>query len=115
MPRPQPKKHTITVDEAAKITARHRNQASARAANKRIKDGDLGGLFTKEEVISMLQNPKAKYLRFYYGQSEEGSQELVLLSADADGNDLMGDEAVALDSHLPCPPFCPDAPSLLRG
>ena len=115
MPKPQPKKHTISVEAAARICERHRNKANARGVNKKAADGELGGLFTKEEVISMLQNPKAKYLRFYYGESEEGGSELVLLSADADGNDLTDEGALMLDSHLPCPPFCPDTPSLLRG
>ena len=115
MPRPQPKKHAIAVEEAARITERHRKKANARSAAKKVDDGDLGGLFTKEEVISMLQNPKAKYLRFYYGENEEGGRELVLLAADEVGNDLIADDATPLDSHWPCPPFCPEMASVLRG
>lgn len=115
MPKPQPKKHTISVEAAARICERHRNKANARGVNKKAKDGELGGLFTKEEVISMLQNPKAQYLRFYYGENEEGGPELVLLAADESGNDLIADDALTLDSHWPCPPFCPEMTSVLRG
>lgn len=114
MPRPEPKKHAITVEEAARICERHRSQATARSA-KKATEGDLGGLFTKEEVVSMLKNPKARFLRFYYGENEKGGRELVLLAADADGNDLITDGSIALDSHWPCPPFCPEMASVLRG
>jgi hypothetical protein len=112
---PQPKSHEIDLKTAAEMTARHRSQVTIQGA-KKAGDGDLGGLFTKEAVIKLLENPNARYLRFYYGRNAQGGRELVLAAADGAGNDLIGDQGVGtLDGHFPCPPWCPTSASTLRG
>jgi hypothetical protein len=110
----QPRNHVMAAADAARITARHRalaTVAGARAAG----EGDLGGLFSRDAIEQLMSQPGAAYLRFYYGRNDRGGRELVLVAADQDGNDLLDQGAVALDSHWPCPPFCPPSPSALRG
>lgn len=109
---PQPKDHVIDLKAAAEMTARHRGVATVQGA-RAAGEGDLGGMFTKEAVIKLLERPDARFLRFYYGRNAKGGRELVLVASDVDGNDLTG-ENTALDGHLPCPPWCPTG-SALRG
>ncbi|MGQ0650350.1 MAG: hypothetical protein ACT4P7_22645 [Gemmatimonadaceae bacterium] len=108
---PQPKSHDIEIQTAAALTERHRRQVTVQGT-RGASEGDLGGLFTKEAVVKLLQQPHAKFLRFYYGRNEKGGRELVLVAADANGDDIT---ALAMDGHLPCPPVCPPTASVLRG
>ena len=109
---PQPKDHIVDLKTAAEMTARHRGVATVQGT-RQAGEGDLGGLFARDAVVKLLQHPDAKFLRFYYGRNARGGRELVLVAADADGNDLTTTSDV-LDTHLPCPPFCPTGSSL-RG
>ncbi len=107
---PQPKDHVIDLKKAAEMTARHRGVATVQGA-RAAGEGDLGGLFSKDAVVKLLEHPNARFLRFYYGRNERGGRELVLVASDGDGNDIT---STALDTHLPCPPWCPTG-STLRG
>ena len=69
-------------------------------------------MFMKDQVLTLLQQDGARFLRFYYGRNAAGGSELILVAADADGNDIT---ALTLDGHYPCPPFCPDGGSDLLG
>ena len=108
---PQARNHDIDLDGAAKLTERHRRQATVQGT-RGAGEGDLGGLFSKEAVAKLLSQPGAKFLRFYYGRNERGGKELVLVAADEQGNDIT---ALAMDGHFPCPPWCPPGASALRG
>lgn len=108
---PQPRNHEIDLATAAAMTGRHRAGATVQGTRK-AEEGALGGLFAAEQVQKLLAQGGAKYLRFYYGRNEKGARELVLVAADANGNDIT---SLALDGHWPCPPFCPDTFSALRG
>jgi hypothetical protein len=110
---PQPKDHRIDLKAAAAMTARHRGVATVAGARPAA-EGDLGGMFSRDAVIKLLERTDAKFLRFYYGRNERGGRELILVASDADGNDLTGDDS-ALDTHFPCPPWCPGGGSALRG
>jgi hypothetical protein len=73
-------------------------------------------MFAKDAVVKLLEHPNARYLRFYYGRNAAGGREVVLVAADANGDDLTSDAgAGVLDGHYPCPPFCPTTVSALRG
>jgi hypothetical protein len=110
----QPRTHLIDAADAARLTARHRSLATV-SGTRAAGEGDLGGLFTRDAILQLMNQPGAAYLRFYYGRNDRGGRELVLVAADQDGNDLTGGGAAVLDTHWPCPPFCPPSPSALRG
>ena len=58
----------------------------------------------------------AAYLRYYHARDEKGEAHLILVAADEGGNDIvLGGDAKVMDMHWPCPPFCPEAASVLRG
>lgn len=111
---PKTRKHKVSLKTAAKLTERHRQAVTKRARGKKatVPAGELGGLFLKGAVAGLLQHPGAEYMRFYYGTTTKGERALVLVASDAEGNDLATTE---LDSHFPCPPYCPPTDSLLRG
>ena len=108
---PQARNHEIELAAAAAMTARHRAQTTVQGT-RAAGEGDYGGMFSKEAILRLLDQPNAQHLRFYYGRNQRGGKELVLVAADTDGNDIA---ELAMDGHLPCPPFCPVNPSVLRG
>lgn len=108
---PQPRNHLIDLPTAAAMTERHRRQVTA-AGTQRAADGELGGMFTREAIQTLLAQSGARFLRFYYGRNAQGGRELVLVAADELGNDLTD---ITMDGHLPCPPVCPVTESPLRG
>jgi hypothetical protein len=110
----QPRDHAISVDAAAKLTARHRERATAEGTRK-VGDGELGGAFTKHAIIALLNQPQAAYLRYYHARDEQGEPHLVLVAVDEEGNDMTNGSAAVLDTHFPCPPICPPMASPLRG
>ena len=110
----QPRDHGISVDDAAKLTARHREAATAQGA-RQAADGELGGAFTKKAVMALLEQPNAAYLRYYHARDDKGEPHVVLVAADRNGNDITGAGAAILDTHFPCPPMCPVLASPLRG
>ncbi len=115
MTAPQPRNHEIDLKTATEMTERHRKGVTVQGSRAPA-EGDLGGMFSRDAVIKLLSQTNAQYLRFYYGRNAKGGRELVLVAADANGNDLTGDGGVgALDGHIPCPPFCPNTFSALRG
>ncbi len=108
------REHRITTAEAAEMTARHRNQATVSGARK-PEEGAMGGLFSRKAVLELLSRPDAEYLRYYHARDKEGKRTLVLVAADATGNDLLDAGSMVLDQHWPCPPYCPATTSALRG
>lgn len=106
--------HRISTTEAAEMTGRHRNQATISGARK-AEDGALGGMFSAKAVLDLLSQSGAEYLRYYHARDKEGKRTLVLVAADANGNDLLDAGSQVLDQHWPCPPYCPELTSALRG
>ena len=111
MPAPPPKDQKIDMKAAAAMTERHRRQVTP-PGSRGAHEGELGGMFAKDAILSLLEQEGARYLRFYHGRNEKGGRELILVAADEEGNDI---EAIAIDGHWPCPPFCPETTSMLRG
>ena len=135
--------HTITAAEAAELTRRHRTIESsstggasgtvagsttgvaagvaavagsgAEEAARTPEQGALGGLFSKKAILSLLSRTDAQFLRYYHARDNDGKRTLVLVAADASGNDLLDGGAQTLDHHWPCPPYCPTEASALRG
>ena len=107
--------HRVSAADATDMTRRHRSQATVSGA-RAPEEGALGGMFTKQSVLAMLSRADAEYLRYYHARDSSGKRTLVLVAADAQGNDLVDVAApTLLDHHFPCPPYCPTTASILRG
>jgi hypothetical protein len=104
--RPEARDHRVTRDHAVKMHQRHIGARRARGAKA---NGSVGGLFSRDAVMTLLQQPGAEYMRFYYGMHEDGTPGIVLAASDANLALVGGDDALLLDQHYLCPPFCPPA------
>lgn len=108
------REHAVDSADAADLTRRHRGQVTVAGA-RAPEEGSLGGLFSKRAVLALLSRADAEYLRYYHGRDANGRRTLVLVAADANGNDLLDGGTSTLDRHWPCPPYCPEVASVLRG
>lgn len=114
------------------MTRRHRGIAAAPApdagtsggaiaglrdtlATRPPEEGTLGGLFSKKAILALLSRADAEFLRYYHALDKDGKRAIVLVAADAKGNDLLDGGTQTLNHHWPCPPFCPPEASALRG
>jgi len=103
----------ITLAEAKAYTERFRKVSPA---------SEKGGFFWGEGIAAILAQPGCVGLRYYHGIDENGNYQIVLVGVDGNGNDILtttsyrrkraavalsGDEAVILDRHWQCPPWCP--------
>lgn len=111
----------VSVATAADYTRRY--QKSAPASEK-------AGFFFADGLRQLLEQPGVAGMRIYHGLDETGRYRMVLVGVDAEGNDIVkgasrpkptaqvkalmaagSGEAVLLDTHFPCPPWCPrDSP-----
>lgn len=96
MPFPPKRDHKIPLDAAAALTRRYRDGAG--------KGAQLAGMFPRDVFETLLAEAGCAGVRIYYGQSETGSREIVLVGVDGDGNDMT--TAELFDMSLPCPPYC---------
>lgn len=123
----------IELDRAVELTQRYRKASPA---------SEHGGFFFAEGVRELLEQPGCAGLRYYHGLDENFAYQIVLVGVDGDGNDIVkpprapgkgkgkggkaekgekvtralalgGGEAVLLDMHFPCPPFCSPGSPLL--
>lgn len=123
-PLPPRRDHKITLPKAIEFVKRY--QRSSPASEK-------GGFFWADPVRKLLSQPGVVGLRYYHGVDEEGRYRIVLVGVDQDGEDIVrqvvgggppakgsggkiaktaktasgGGEAILLQEHFPCPPFCP--------
>ena len=93
---PPKRDHKITLEAAAALTRRYRQSAGQGAQR--------AGMFPREVFETLLTQSGCAGVRIYYGQSENGSRELVLVGVDSEGNDQTSAEL--FDVSLPCPPYC---------
>jgi hypothetical protein len=93
---PQPRDHRIALDTAAALTRRYRETAGP--ATQRAQ------MFPSDVFEGILKQPGCQGIRVYYGRSENGTMELVLVGVDSDGNDMTA--GVIDDRGFPCPPVC---------
>lgn len=118
----------ITLQAAIDLTQRYRKAAPA---------SEHGGFFWTEGIQAILSQPGCVGLRYYHGLDAEARYQIVLVGVDAHGNDITkgvalpakssrsakgatttammfsDGDAVLLDRHWPCPPYCPPDGSLL--
>lgn len=62
-----------------------------------------GYFFGKSKLQTLVQQTGSKGLRIYFGQNADGELTLVLVSADASGNDNLNN---ILDTGVGCPDVC---------
>ena len=86
--------HDISLSEAAVMTGAYRTANPGKL---------IGGLFTKEAVELVLDQPLCTSFRYYFALKANGDQTIVLVGVDAAGNDLVNGQLA--DSAKPCPPF----------
>lgn len=110
----------IALQDAVELTQRYRKSAPA---------SEHAGFFWAEGIQEILTQPGCVGLRYYHGLGADGAYRMVLVGVDAEGNDITapttskrsklgaagarGGEAVLLDHHFPCPPYCPSDSPLL--
>jgi len=88
--------HSITLEEAAKMTASYR---------KTITSSDVrAAAFGKKAITEILNQDGCIGMRMYYAKNDDGNITLVLVGMKEDGNDMY-DENLAEWAAL-CPPFC---------
>jgi hypothetical protein len=117
-PRKLPSKPTnqqITLAKAVEYTKRY--QRSAPASEK-------AGFFFAAGLRKLLGQRGVHGMRIYHGLDKDGRYRMVLVGVDKDGSDIAGSSAaprratkmaaslssgqeVLLDTHFPCPPWCP--------
>lgn len=93
---PQPRDHRIALDTATALTRRYREAVGPGAQRAQ--------LFPRDVFEAILKQAGCAGVRIYYGRTENGTMELVLVGVDSDGNDMTG--GVIEDRSFPCPPVC---------
>jgi hypothetical protein len=90
--------HSISFEDAADLTKNYREQMSI----GQIK----GGYFSKEAVLSILDQENCVGIRYFYGLDESDRQVLVVVGVDENEDDLIGEEYVCIEMSIPCPSRC---------
>lgn len=88
--------HSITLEEAAQLTAKYRQGVGEKAIK--------GGFFGKTALKNIIDQKGCVGIKFYYGQNGDGKPCLVLVGADASDNDMTS--GLLAERQLPCPPYC---------
>ncbi|MEP7344438.1 MAG: hypothetical protein ABI877_04200 [Gemmatimonadaceae bacterium] len=96
------REHSISWGRAQDLIKAHRSTPSVAAV---ATEGVFGGAFKKKDVVKLLSQPDCAFLRIYYGRNDDGTPAMVLVGVDGDRNDMSA--GVVLDTHFPCPPWCP--------
>lgn len=113
---PPQESQRITLAAAVELTQRYRKAAPA---------SEHAGFFWAEGIKAILEQPGCVGIRYYHGLSADGAYSPVVVGVDEKGNDITAvtkgrraaaaatGDAVLLDHHYPCPPFCPTESPLL--
>lgn len=101
MPR-EPRDHRMPLQAAAALTRRFREHAGKGAAH--------GGMFIKQALMELLNQPGCEGVRIYYGREEGGDPALVLVGVNSADTDMT--DGTILEKAFPCPPFCGTASPL---
>ncbi len=96
--------HNITLDQAAKYVQNFKNFPKTPTTK--------GGFFARNIFEKILSQAGCIGIRYYYGQDDSGTPNLVLVGVDAGGNDMTTGPIGELS--IPCPPICPGSSQLNR-
>lgn len=95
MPFPERRNHRIPLGAAAAMTRRHRD---------RVQGAVQGHMFPRDILETLLNQPGAQGIRFYYATDDSGATGLVAVAVDGEANDMSSGEV--FDFGFPCPPWC---------
>lgn len=90
--------HRISRETAASLIQAFQAQAPAGAHH--------ASAFGRSAFEQLLAQPGADGIRAYRAQHADGSQTLVMVAVDADGQDLATADGVFVQNGSDCPPFC---------
>jgi hypothetical protein len=111
MPLPPKRDHSISLDEAAKLTRNFRESEKRDSAigtffKSSVKDEPLkAGFYHREAFDDLLKQEGCAGIRIYFAQKDDGEFTTVLVGVDAQGNDMT---AMLKDTGMDCPPACSD-------
>lgn len=91
----------IELSKAADWTANYRNANS---------EGIRAHFFGKDILNEILAQEGCEGIRIYYALDDDGTQQLILVGADASENDMV--DGIVADYSKPCPSQCGMANSL---
>ena len=89
----------IELAQAVSWTKNYRSKAETDAEGVLIK----AHFFGREILGRLLEQKGCMGIRMYYARDEKGQKQLVLVGADAAGNDI---EELVVDGSKMCPPDC---------
>jgi hypothetical protein len=93
---------SITLTEAAAMTARYRNSTTA---------GPIRAHFFGKDIINtILAQTDCMGIKIYYGQDSNYNQELVIVGVTSSETDMTS--GTIADRSLPCPNYCDSSSSL---
>jgi hypothetical protein len=121
---PPKRTQQISLERAVDLTQRYRKSAPA---------SEHGGFFWEEGLRALLAQPNVAGIRYYHGLDAKGRYQLILVGVDSEGRDIVRPsrpraakgaknvralsattaQAVILDMHWPCPPYCDSTSPLL--
>lgn len=85
----------ITLEEGAALTKMYRDNHP----------NSIKGMFVgRTHIEALLAQSNCKGLRMYLGENTKGEMELVMVSADANGDDILD---IIVDRMVKCPTNCP--------
>lgn len=88
--------HSISLEDAAELTARYRQTAGTGAI--------LGGYFSKEAVKAIIEQDNCVGIRYYYGRAADGKPKLVMVGVLANEDDIADGQLAEFGAD--CPPNC---------
>lgn len=104
--------HQITLEQAIQMTTSYRSAKPDGMPNAET--------FTKESVLTLLQQPDCVSFRIYYGRKEDNTIHAILVGVNTVGEDILSimneeeTEGIILEEGQRCPPIC-GAISLLNS
>ena len=104
----------VNLTTAVDYTQRYRRSAPA---------SEHAGFFFAKGLAALLAQPGVFGMRIYHGLDKNGRYRMVLVGVDEKGDDIVkaapkrgtakaraAGDALLLDTHVPCPPFCGASP-----
>lgn len=93
-------KHDIKLADGAAMTRNYRE--------RKTDDQVLGGYFSKDGLLKLLEQDECIGLRYYYALDAKGNQQLVLVGVANDENGNTNDmtDGLIADLSPTCPPYC---------
>jgi hypothetical protein len=88
--------HSISLEDAARLTKRYRDSAPAEAIK--------GGFFGKEAFLEILDQEDCVGIRYYYGLDANNTKVLVLVGVKENEDDI--DNGILKEAAQLCPPRC---------